>query len=89
MHWNANGRRAIAVAVSEIDRGFEAGDQSLVAIGGRSNNRRQCPRMLQQSTDVPQRHLAQAGIEIPDQAEDEVEKFKEFLDQIKPEDFAG
>ena len=33
--------------------------------------------------------LAQAGIEIPDQAEDEVEKFKEFLDQIKPEDFAG
>lgn len=33
--------------------------------------------------------LSEAGIEIPDQAEDEVEKFKEFLDQIKPEDFAG
>lgn len=33
--------------------------------------------------------LAEAGIEIPDQAEDEVEKFKEFLDQINPEDFAG
>ncbi|MEY3094311.1 MAG: hypothetical protein RLZZ317_814 [Actinomycetota bacterium] len=32
--------------------------------------------------------LAAAGIEIPDQAEDEVEKFKEFLDQINPEDFA-
>jgi len=31
--------------------------------------------------------LAEAGIEIPDQAEDEVEKFKEFLDQINPEDF--
>jgi len=30
-----------------------------------------------------------AGIEIPDQAEDEVEKFKEFLDHINPEDFAG
>ena len=30
-----------------------------------------------------------AGIEIPDQSEDEVEKFKEFLDQINPEDFAG
>ncbi len=30
-----------------------------------------------------------AGIEIPDQAEDEVEKFKEFLDRINPEDFAG
>ena len=33
--------------------------------------------------------LAEAGIEIPDQAEDEVERFKEFLDQIKPEDFLG
>jgi len=33
--------------------------------------------------------LAEAGIEIPDQAEDEVERFKEFLDQINPEDFLG
>ena len=33
--------------------------------------------------------LEDAGIEIPDQAEDEVERFKEFLDQIKPEDFLG
>lgn len=31
--------------------------------------------------------LSQAGIEIPDQAEDEVEKFKEFLEGINPEDF--
>ena len=33
--------------------------------------------------------LNEAGVEIPDQAEDEVEKFKEFLDQINPEDFLG
>jgi bifunctional DNase/RNase len=33
--------------------------------------------------------LAETGIEIPDQAEDEVERFKEFLDQINPEDFLG
>ena len=33
--------------------------------------------------------FAKAGIEIPDQSEDEVEKFKEFLDQINPEDFAS
>ncbi|MEY3164225.1 MAG: hypothetical protein RI887_1049, partial [Actinomycetota bacterium] len=33
--------------------------------------------------------LEDAGIEIPDQAEDEVERFKEFLDQINPEDFLG
>ncbi|CAB4535235.1 COG1259 Uncharacterized conserved protein [actinobacterium SCGC AAA044-D11] len=30
-----------------------------------------------------------AGIEIPDQADDEVEAFREFLDQINPEDFLG
>lgn len=31
--------------------------------------------------------LKEAGIEIPDQAEDEIERFKEFLDEINPEDF--
>ena len=30
----------------------------------------------------------EAGISIPDQGEDEIEKFKEFLDDISPEDFA-
>jgi uncharacterized protein len=31
--------------------------------------------------------LSEAGISIPDEQEDEVEKFREFLDQISPEDF--
>ena len=29
------------------------------------------------------------GIEIPDEQEDEVEKFREFLDTISPDDFAA
>ena len=33
--------------------------------------------------------LAEAGIAIPDEQEDEVEKFREFLDTISPDDFAG
>jgi bifunctional DNase/RNase len=33
--------------------------------------------------------LAEAGILIPDEQEDEVEKFREFLEQVRPEDFAG
>jgi uncharacterized protein len=33
--------------------------------------------------------LASAGISIPDEDEDEVEKFREFLDTISPDDFAG
>ena len=33
--------------------------------------------------------LTDVGIVIPDEQEDEVEKFREFLDQVSPEDFAG
>jgi bifunctional DNase/RNase len=33
--------------------------------------------------------LEEAGITIPDEQEDEVERFREFLDQISPEDFEG
>ena len=33
--------------------------------------------------------LVEAGIAIPDEQEDEVEKFREFLDTISPDDFAG
>ncbi len=31
--------------------------------------------------------LAEAGLVMPDEREDEVEKFKEFLDTISPDDF--
>jgi bifunctional DNase/RNase len=31
--------------------------------------------------------LAENGVEIPDEQENEVEKFREFLDQVSPEDF--
>ncbi len=33
--------------------------------------------------------LAEAGLLIPDEQEDEVEKFKEFLDSVTPEDFGA
>jgi bifunctional DNase/RNase len=33
--------------------------------------------------------LSDVGIVIPDEQEDEVEKFREFLEQVTPEDFAG
>ncbi len=33
--------------------------------------------------------LAEAGLLIPDEREDEVEKFKEFLDSVSPEDFGA
>ncbi len=33
--------------------------------------------------------LSEAGLLIPDEQEDEVEKFKEFLDSVSPEDFGA
>ena len=33
--------------------------------------------------------LTEAGLVIPDEQDDEVEKFREFLDHVRPEDFAG
>ena len=33
--------------------------------------------------------LSEAGLTIPDEQEDEVEKFREFLDSVSPEDFRG
>ena len=32
--------------------------------------------------------LEAAGVEIPDEQEDEVERFREFLDHVSPDDFA-
>jgi bifunctional DNase/RNase len=44
-------------------------------------------------TDTPifgsEEVLAEAGIAVPDEQEDEVEKFRAFLDEISPDDFAG
>ena len=33
--------------------------------------------------------LDEAGLAVPAEQEDEVEKFREFLDQVTPEDFGG
>ncbi len=33
--------------------------------------------------------LAEAGIAVPDEQEDEVERFRAFLDEISPDDFLG
>ena len=33
--------------------------------------------------------LAEAGLPVPEEQEDEVEKFREFLDHVTPEDFEG
>lgn len=44
-----------------------------------------CDAAILGSDDV----LDAAGIEIPDEQEDEVERFREFLDNVSPEDFTA
>ncbi len=39
------------------------------------------------TVSAPEELLAEAGITLPVEADDEVEKFKEFLDHVSPEDF--
>ena len=38
-------------------------------------------------SSAPRSVLDEAGLAMPDEQEDEVEKFREFLDQVSPEDF--
>lgn len=39
------------------------------------------------TVSAPEELLAEAGITLPDEADDAVEAFKEFLDHVSPEDF--
>ncbi|MDQ3164625.1 MAG: bifunctional nuclease family protein [Actinomycetota bacterium] len=55
----------------------EARPSDSIALALRTGSRIVC------SEDV----LGESGVHVADEDEDEVEKFREFLDQIKPEDF--
>jgi bifunctional DNase/RNase len=69
----------IFYAVLVFDSGVEvsARPSDSIALALRTGSRIVC------SEDV----LDEAGLEVPDEQEDEVEKFREFLEQVSPEDF--
>ena len=71
----------IFYAVLVFDSGVEvsARPSDSIALALRTGSRIVC------AEDV----LDEAGLEVPDEQEDEVEKFREFLEQVRPEDFAG
>jgi bifunctional DNase/RNase len=66
---------ALLVFASGIEVGARPSDAIAVAL--RTGARIVC------ADDV----LSEAGLAVPDEQEEEVEKFREFLDQITPEDF--
>ena len=86
------GRRLEQVRITDLQEGtFYA---ELVFDGGVKVSARPSDSVaLALRTGVPihaeERVLAEAGLIIPDEQEDEVEKFREFLDSISPEDFRG
>src|ERR1700712_5092097 len=66
-------------AVMVLDSGteIEARPSDSIALAMRTGARIVCAEEL----------LDEVGIAVPDEREDEVEKFREFLDHVSPEDF--
>jgi bifunctional DNase/RNase len=88
----ATGRTLEEVRITELRDGIFYAD--LVLSGGTHVSARPSDAIaLALRTSSPiyaaEEVLDEAGIAIPDEQEDEVERFREFLDQISPEDFEG
>lgn len=88
----ALGRTLLDVRITELADGvffavlaFDGGDEvsarpsDAIALALRTGTPIHCAEAV----------LDEAGIAVPDEQEDEVEKFREFLDQISPDDFLG
>src|SRR5260370_11605415 len=63
-HWNTNRRGTIACRVSKIDRRFESGNQSLIAVGCWRREGNDGRGVLQQSTDVIKPHLREPTVAV-------------------------
>jgi bifunctional DNase/RNase len=74
---------ALREGVFHAELGFEGG----VAVSARPSDAIALALRTGASIRGAEAVLEEAGIAIPDEQEDEVEKFREFLDQINPEDF--
>ena len=87
----ATGNELTEVRITEIQRrrllrrSWCSPPGSRSAPGPRTRSRWRCApaRKIVCAEEV----LDEAGLEVPDEQEDEVEKFREFLDHVSPEDF--
>ncbi len=90
----------LAVHLTELRDGvfyadliLKGGDQNEVAVSARPSDAIALALRTKSAILATEELLAEAGIEIPEEtsseANEEVERFREFLDQINPEDFAG
>ncbi len=86
------GQRLTSVRITELRDGVfysELTFASGVQVGARPSDAIALALRTGASIYAADEVLDEAGITIPDEQEDEVEKFREFLDQISPEDFGG
>lgn len=89
------GRAVLDVRITRLDDGvffaeIDLGDGT--AISARPSDAIALALRTDSPIHVAEGVLDEAGVEIPDESEDEedeVEKFREFLDQITPEDFGS
>jgi bifunctional DNase/RNase len=90
----------LAVHLTELREGvfyadliLKRGDQSEITVSARPSDAIALALRTKSAILATEELLAAAGIEIPEEtsseANEEVERFREFLDQINPEDFAG
>ena len=90
----------IAVHLTELRDGvfyadliLNRADQSEITVSARPSDAIALALRTKSAILATDELLAEAGIEIPEetssQANEEVQRFREFLDQINPEDFAG
>lgn len=90
----------LAVHLTELRDGvfyadliLRGADQSEVTVSARPSDAIALALRTKSAILATEELLAEAGIEIPEEtsseANEEVERFREFLDQINPEDFAG
>jgi bifunctional DNase/RNase len=89
---DALGRPLQSVTISALRDGIFYADLSFgdgISVSARSSDAIALAMRTGAAIRVANDVLGEAGIAIPDEQEDEVERFREFLDTINPEDFTA
>jgi bifunctional DNase/RNase len=87
---DALGARLVSVTITDLRDGIYYADLSFdggVTVSARPSDAIALALRAGTTIYAEERVLAEAGVAIPDEQESEVERFREFLDQVSPEDF--
>lgn len=91
----ATGNKLRSIHITKIESGIFYADLVLVSVNGeeikvsaRPSDAIAIAIRTGATLLVSEELIAEVGIELPEAGEDEIERFKEFLDEVSPEDFA-